>query len=82
MKDKAKAKKLAKSLGATIEESCFDGDSVTVDVDAPEGKQFQFNGLSCFVCQYWKHAPETKTETYSDIIEWLNMGIEDLDHEL
>lgn len=65
----------AKKLGAN-------NDAVTIEVSAPDGKQFVASGATVLVGNYWRHAPESKSECFSDLLQRINEGIEDLDHEL
>lgn len=75
-------KRLAKSFGAEVETSCYDGDCVAVEIIAPDNKQWVEGSCITMVETYYRHAPETKTEAFDTLIKRLNYGIEELDEVL
>lgn len=75
-------KRIASKHGATVEIDNHDGDSKSIQVIAPDGKQWASGNCLQMVGPYWLHAPESKGEAIADLLERIELGLEDLDEEL
>jgi hypothetical protein len=79
-----KLQELATQLGATLSEPIYSerGQSYEVELFAPEGKQWKFNGCAFMGGMYWPYIKGHKAKCYETLFNQAQQGVEDLDHEL
>jgi hypothetical protein len=75
-------KSLATKYGAEVETNCYDGDLVSIEVLAPDGKQWVEGGCLTMVEVYYRHAPESKPEAFETLMRRIGYGLEELDEIL
>ena len=74
-------KRKAEDVGATVVIGGYNAydQSTTIEVEAPDGKQWSACNAQVLVAYSWSYSKGSRGEAYDDLIERMDYGLEDYD---